>query len=49
MLTMYPDSTIKQYADKYGWYIHAIERQVSACKTVNRRRQEEWMVVNYSV
>jgi DNA adenine methylase len=49
MLTMYPNDIIKQYVDNHGWQIHAIERQVSACKAANRRKQEEWMVVNYVV
>lgn len=49
MLTMYPNDTIKRYADHNGWHIHTIERQVSACKAENRRKQEEWMVVNYTV
>lgn len=47
MLTMYPHTTIQKYADKYGWFIHKVDRQVSACKTEARRRQEEWIVCNY--
>ena len=46
MLTMFPHDSIKQYADKYGWIIHKIERTISASKT-NRRKQEEWITVNY--
>ncbi|KAA6312990.1 Modification methylase DpnIIA [termite gut metagenome] len=49
MLTMYPDDVIRQYADKAGWVIHKVERQVSACKAESRRKQEEWMICNYSV
>ena len=29
------------------WIIHRIERTISASKT-SRRKQEEWMVCNYS-
>lgn len=47
MLTMYPNDVIRSYSDKNNWIIHAVDRQVSACKTENRRRQEEWMVCNY--
>ncbi|KAA6323231.1 Modification methylase DpnIIA [termite gut metagenome] len=49
MLTMYPDNIIQQYADKTGWIIHKVVRQVSACKAESRRKQEEWMICNYSV
>lgn len=47
MLTMYPHGTIKEYADRLGWKIHVVDRQVSACKIEYRRRQEEWIVCNY--
>lgn len=47
MLTMYPNDVIRGYADRSGWIIHALDRQVSACKAESRRRQEEWMVCNY--
>lgn len=49
MLTMYPNEIIRTYSEKYGWYIHSVERTVSACKAEHRRKQEEWMIVNYSV
>ncbi|MDR2146072.1 MAG: DNA adenine methylase [Tannerella sp.] len=49
MLTMYPNETIREYAAKYGWHIHEVERQISACKAEHRRRQVEWMVINYAV
>lgn len=48
MLTMYPDDLTAQYAMEYGWVIHRIERTISASKTT-RRKQEEWMVCNYSI
>jgi DNA adenine methylase len=47
MLTMYPHGKIKEYAEQNGWVIHKADRQVSACKTEYRRRQEEWMICNY--
>jgi len=47
MLTMFPLPLIERYAIKNGWIIHRIERTISASKT-NRRKQEEWMVCNYS-
>lgn len=49
MLTMYPNDTIKEYVNRNGWHIHSVERQISACITQHRRKQEEWMVVNYTV
>ena len=49
MLTMFPHERIRQYAEKYGWHIHSIERTISACKAEHRRKQEEWMIVNYTV
>lgn len=48
MLTMYPNDTIKQFADGNGWKIIDVERQISACKASSRRKQTEWIVVNYS-
>lgn len=50
MLTMYPDSLIKQYAETSGWQIHEVERLVAASNPNNtkRRRQSEWMVCNYA-
>ena len=49
MLTMYPHELIKRYAEKHEWHIHKVERIVSACKAEYRRKQEEWIVVNYNV
>jgi DNA adenine methylase len=48
MLTMYPNQTIGRYADRNGWVIHRIERNISACRASARRKQEEWIVCNYS-
>lgn len=47
MLTMFPLDMIEEYAHKNNWIIHRIERTISASKT-NRRKQEEWIVCNYS-
>jgi DNA adenine methylase len=49
MLTMYPNDIIRGYADKYAWAIHAVERNVTACRASSRRKQEEWMVCNYQL
>jgi DNA adenine methylase len=49
MLTMYPNEVIQDYVDRNGWIIHKIERQVSACRKEYRRKQEEWMVCNYTL
>lgn len=46
MLTMFPLKMIEDCANRNGWYIHRIDRMITASK-VNRRRQEEWMVCNY--
>ncbi len=48
MLTMFPHPSIKEYADRFGWKIHTIERTISASKS-SRRRQEEWITVNYDM
>ena len=47
MLTMFPHGLIEAYAQRNGWTIHRIERFISASKT-SRRKQEEWMVCNYT-
>ena len=49
MLTMYPHDAIAAAAKRRKWHIHAVERNVTACKASSRRKQEEWMVVNYEV
>lgn len=46
MLTMFPNDTIQEYADRCGWKIHKVERTISASKT-SRRKQEEWIICNY--
>lgn len=48
MLTMYPNDLIRQYAESQNWTIHRIDRTVTAAN-VKRRKQEEWMVVNYTL
>lgn len=47
MLTMFPLPMIEEFASQNNWTIHRIERSISASKN-NRRKQEEWMVCNYS-
>ena len=47
MLTMFPHPLIEKFVEQHGWYIHRIERTITASK-VSRRRQEEWIVTNYS-
>lgn len=47
MLTMFPISIIEEYAIRQGWTIHSFERTISASKT-SRRKQEEWIVCNYT-
>lgn len=46
MLTMFPYEDIKVAAKQQGWSIHQVERTISASKT-NRRKQSEWIVLNY--
>lgn len=48
MLTSFPDDDIQRYVHQHGWHIHKVERTISASR-VRRRKQEEWMVVNYEV
>lgn len=47
MLTMFPYAPIEAFASRHEWVIHRIERTISASKD-NRRKQEEWIVCNYS-
>lgn len=48
LLTMFPDDDIQKFVDDNGWHIHKVERTISAAKSTDaRRKQEEWMVVNY--
>ena len=47
MLTMYPDELISRYVKSNGWNIHSVERCVTAANT-KRRKQEEWMILNYT-
>ena len=47
MLTMFPYKVIEDAAHEYGWHIHKILRTISASKT-ERRKQEEWIIMNYS-
>lgn len=48
MLTMFPDPMIERFAIDNNWNINRITRIVTASR-VNRRRQEEWLVCNYTV
>lgn len=49
MLTMFPNDLIAEAAAQNGWTIHRIERTISAAKSIeSRRKQEEWMVCNYT-
>jgi DNA adenine methylase len=48
MLTMFPNAMIERYANECGWAIHRVERTISAARQAHaRRKQEEWIVVNY--
>lgn len=47
MLTMYPYGPIEEAAERNGWVIHRVERTITAAKDT-RRKQEEWMVCNYT-
>jgi DNA adenine methylase len=46
MLTMFPQEDLKSAISKNGWKLKSVERTISASKT-SRRRQEEWIVMNY--
>lgn len=46
MLTMFPNDTILEFANRNDWPIVTVERTISASKS-SRRRQEEWIVMNY--
>ena len=46
MQTMYPHDLIREYADRFGWTLHPVQRTVTASNT-KRRKQEEWMITNY--
>lgn len=47
MLTMYPHDMIKEFANQHGWEIIEVERTISVA-TTNRRKQAEWIVINYN-
>jgi DNA adenine methylase len=49
MLTMYPNESIQEVAKFNGWRIIEVERQISACKASARRKQIEWIVINYEI
>lgn len=46
MLTMFPHEVLREYIVRNGWHLVAVERTISV-STVNRRKQEEWIVMNY--
>lgn len=46
MLTMYPHDVLREYINKYNWRLVEVERTISASR-VNRRKQAEWIVMNY--
>lgn len=46
MLTMFPNSEIRAYAEANNWHIHEVSRTISACKTT-KRKQAEWIITNY--
>lgn len=48
MLTMFPNPTIEKYATHNNWTIHKIERTISASRQ-SRRKQQEWIVCNYTL
>lgn len=48
MLTMFPNDDIADFAARFGWSIVKVERTISA--SINsRRRQQEWIVMNYTL
>lgn len=46
MLTMFPHDVLKDYIDRFAWRLVEVERTISV-STVNRRKQAEWIVMNY--
>ncbi len=48
MLTMYPHELLSKYATSHDWKIHKVHRTISASRD-SRRKQEEWMVCNYTL
>lgn len=49
MLTMYPNQQIADFAARNDWHIHPVTRRVTAANSSIKRKQEEWMIVNYAV
>lgn len=48
IMPLIPKHEIYSYADRCGWIIHTVERQLSASKKVEAHcKQEEWIVCNY--
>lgn len=48
MMTMYPNDLIRKYAEQNGWIISPVLRTVTASRS-SRRKQEEWMIMNYKL
>ena len=46
MLTMYLHDLIREYADRFNWTLHPVQRTVTA-SNIKRRKQEEWVITNY--
>jgi DNA adenine methylase len=46
---MFPNDAIETTANKHGWGIHRIERIITAARASVRRKQEEWIVINYNI
>lgn len=46
MLTMFPHELLQEYSSNHNWNINKVERVISASLR-NRRKQEEWIVINY--
>lgn len=47
MLTMYPNQKISDFAKRFGWHIHKVIRTVTASNEKTKRKQEEWIIINY--
>lgn len=48
MMTMYPNDLIRKYAEQNSWTISPVLRTVTAAR-IARRKQEEWMIMNYKL
>jgi DNA adenine methylase len=50
LLSSYPSDILKDYVQKYGWYMKSFEMRISVnAKTVRNNRKVEVLTANYPI